>query len=279
MKIIECPRDAMQGIETFIPTATKIEYINTLLQVGFDTLDFGSFVSAKAIPQMQDTAEVLAELQLKTTQTNLLAIIANTRGAEAACSHSKISYLGFPLSLSETFQQRNTNKSIAAALIELTKIQDLCKQASKKMVVYLSMGFGNPYGENYSTAIVKEFTEKLSATGAGIIALSDTTGVSNPALIKDLFSSLIPQFEHIEFGAHLHSAAETSAAKINAAMEAGCKRFDGALLGFGGCPMASDKLTGNIDTQLLLNLTDEYKNINQEAYAKSLFLAEKIFHL
>lgn len=278
MKIIECPRDAMQGIENFIPTAQKVEYLNTLLKVGFDTLDFGSFVSAKAIPQMQDTAEVLSGLDLTSTKTKLLAIIANTRGAETAASFAQINYLGFPLSLSETFQQRNTNKSIADALTELKQIQSITKAASKKLVVYLSMGFGNPYGETYNTSTVKDFTEKLSAMGVELVALSDTTGVSNPALIKKLFIELIPQFKHIEFGAHLHSTAFTSAGKIQAAIEAGCKRFDGALLGFGGCPMASDELTGNIDTQLLLELTGEVENINQEAYAEALLLARNIFH-
>jgi hydroxymethylglutaryl-CoA lyase len=252
MKVIECPRDAMQGITQFIDTDIKVNYLNLLLQAGFDTLDFGSFVSPKAIPQMRDTAEVLARLELGNTATKLLAIVANTRGAEQAVGYDEISYLGFPLSVSETFQQRNTNKSIEAALAELQEIQNLCEKHSKTLVTYLSMGFGNPYGDPYSPEVIEEFVQKLDPMGIKIISLSDTIGVSQPENIKPLFTKLIQQFPHIEFGAHLHSQPHTAHEKVEAALEAGCRRMDGALLGFGGCPMAKDDLTGNMATEIIL---------------------------
>ncbi len=258
MKIIECPRDAMQGLANFIPTTTKIKYINQLLKVGFDTVDFGSFVSPKAIPQMRDTAEVLEGLDLVQTKSKLLAIIANTRGAEEACGFASISYLGFPLSLSETFQQRNTNKSIAEALKVVAEIQELCVKHSKKLVVYLSMGFGNPYGDPYEVGLVQAFVEKLVAMNVEIISLADTIGVSDGENIHTLFSNLIPAFPAIEFGAHLHSTSETALAKIEAAYKAGCRRFDGAIRGFGGCPMAKDDLVGNIKTEAIVDFARSY---------------------
>ncbi len=258
MKIIECPRDAMQGIHEFIPTEQKIAYINQLLKVGFDTIDFGSFVSPKAIPQMRDTAEVLANLDLEDTSSKLLAIIANVRGAEEAAQHEQIQYLGFPLSVSETFQQRNTNKSIAEALEHLAQIQDICHKHSKTLVTYISMGFGNPYGDPWDADTVIAFVEKLHKLQVSIISLSDTVGVSNPENITYLFKHLIGAFSGIEFGAHLHTTPSTWEEKVDAAYKAGCRRFDGALRGYGGCPMAADALTGNMATE---NLIAYFENI------------------
>jgi hydroxymethylglutaryl-CoA lyase len=252
MKLIECPRDAMQGLPDFIPTATKTAYLNTLLQVGFDTLDFGSFVSPKAIPQLRDTAEVLAGLDLSTTRTKLLAIVANLRGAETALEHPEISYLGFPLSVSETFQRRNTNQSPAEALAEVAAMHERCEQHGKTLVTYLSMGFGNRYGDAWSPEIVTDFTAKLAALGIRIVALSDTIGASTEATIKPLFSALILAFPGIEFGAHLHTTPTSWHEKVAAAYQAGCRRFDGAIGGIGGCPMAADELTGNMATENLL---------------------------
>ncbi len=252
MKITECPRDAMQGLHDFIPTDTKADYLNTLLQVGFDTLDFGSFVSPKAIPQLRDTAEVLGKLNLDETNTKLLAIIANLRGAQDACKFDEIQYLGFPLSASEQFQQRNTNKSISDALVTIQQIQELCIAHNKQLVVYISMGFGNPYNEPYSPEIVGELVQKLDTIQIPIIALSDTIGVSTPENISPLFSTLIPAFPSIEFGAHMHSNPLSWHEKISSAYDAGCRRFDGALKGFGGCPLAEDKLVGNIATENLI---------------------------
>lgn len=256
MKIIECPRDAMQGLEQFVPTATKIAYINALLRVGFDTIDFGSFVSPKAIPQMRDTMEVLASLDLN-DKTQLLAIVANLRGAESACDFEEIQYLGYPLSLSETFQQRNTNRSINHALSDLAEIQDLCDEADKTLVVYLSMGFGNPYGDPYELDYIGEFVQKLDNLEVGIISLADTIGVAQTKDVSTLFSNLIPQFPHIEFGAHLHSKPEAVHEKVEAAYRAGCRRIDGALRGFGGCPMATDNLTGNMPTENILTFLEQ----------------------
>ena len=247
--LTECPRDAMQGLPDFIPTATKTAYLQQLLAVGFDVLDFGSFVSPKAIPQLRDTAEVLAGLDLSQTKTQLLAIVANLRGAGQAASHPEISYLGFPLSVSETFQRRNTNQTIAEALADVAAMHALCERVGKTLIVYLSMGFGNPYGDPYSPAVVAEFTAKLAALGVRIVALSDTIGVSTPALITPLFKELIPAFPQIEFGAHLHTTPTTWREKVQAAYQAGCRRFDGALGGIGGCPMATDVLTGNMATE------------------------------
>lgn len=247
----------MQGLPEFISTSAKIAYLNTLLRVGFDTLDFGSFVSAKAIPQLRDTEEVLAGLDLSTTRTKLLAIVANLRGAEAAALHAPIQYIGFPLSVSETFQRRNTNKTIAEALAELAKMHTLCEKAGKTLVTYLSMGFGNPYGDPWSPEVVAEFTQKLAAMGVRIVALSDTIGASTPATITPLFSQLIPAFPQIEFGAHLHTAPVYWREKVDAAYQAGCRRFDGAIGGVGGCPMATDKLTGNMPTEKLVAYFDQ----------------------
>lgn len=249
MKIIECPRDAMQGIKDLIPTELKAKYINSLLKVGFDTIDFGSFVSPKAIPQMHDTAEVLKQLDLSNTKSKLLAIIANTRGAQDACAFEEIRYLGFPFSISETFQQRNTNSSIAESLTRVEEIQNLCLTHNKELVVYISMAFGNPYGDDWSSDIVIDWTKKLSQLGVKIIALSDTIGVSNPENINYLFSNIIPEFKDVEIGAHLHSTKEKAYEKIEAAYKSGCQRFDVAIHGFGGCPMAKDDLTGNLATE------------------------------
>jgi hydroxymethylglutaryl-CoA lyase len=249
MKLIECPRDAMQGIKELIPTDIKSNYINSLLNIGFDTIDFGSFVSPKAIPQMQDTADVLKQLNLSTTKSKLLAIVANTRGAQDACSFNEISYLGFPFSISETFQQRNANSSIAESLIRVEEIQNLCVKNNKELVVYISMAFGNPYGDIWNSDIVINWTKKLDDLGIKIIALSDTIGVSNPENISYLFSNIIPEFETIEIGAHLHSTKEKAQEKIDAAYKSGCQRFDLAIHGFGGCPMAKDDLTGNLATE------------------------------
>ena len=253
IKIIECPRDAMQGIKTFIPTAQKVKYLQALLRVGFDTIDFGSFVSPKAIPQMQDTAEVLAQLDLAQTQSKLLAIIANTQGAFLASQHAAIQYLGFPFSISENFQMRNTHKTIAESIVTLKEILEIADKSNKEVVTYISMGFGNPYGDPWNVEIVGEWTEKLATMGVKILSLSDTVGSSTPEVIEYLFSNLIPKYPHIEFGAHLHTTPDKWFEKIDAAYKAGCKRFDGAIQGFGGCPMAKDDLTGNMPTEKLLS--------------------------
>ncbi|MEP0986479.1 hydroxymethylglutaryl-CoA lyase [Ekhidna sp.] len=252
MKIIECPRDAMQGLHDFIPTETKVNYINQLLKVGFDTIDFGSFVSPKAIPQMRDTAEVLAGLNLSETTSKLLAIVANIRGANDASQFDEINYLGYPLSLSETFQQRNTNRSVNDAFNDLAEMQELCEDHEKVLVVYLSMGFGNPYGDPYEMDYVGEFVDRLDKMEVQVISLADTIGVSAPENISTLFETLIPKFPHIEFGAHLHSTPTTISEKVAAAYESGCRRMDGALKGYGGCPMAKDDLTGNMATEKML---------------------------
>ncbi len=253
VKIIECPRDAMQGIKPFIPTQRKITYIQSLLRVGFDTIDFGSFVSPKAIPQMQDTAQVLAGLDLSGTTSKLLAIIANTQGAQSAAQFEQIRYLGFPFSISENFQMRNTHKTIAESLVTLGEILNIADQSNKEVVAYLSMGFGNPYGDPWNVEIVGQWTQKLAAMGVKILSLSDTIGSSTPEAITYLFSNLIPQYPNIEFGAHLHTTPDKWHEKVDAAFRAGCRRFDGAIQGFGGCPMAKDDLTGNMPTERLLS--------------------------
>lgn len=253
VKIIECPRDAMQGIKAFIPTQTKVDYIQSLLRVGFDTIDFGSFVSPKAIPQMVDTAEVLSKLDLSKTRSKLLAIIANTQGAESASKHKEIQYLGYPFSISENFQMRNTHKTIAESLVTLQEILDIANATDKEVVAYLSMGFGNPYGDPWNVEIVGEWTEKLSNMGVKILSLSDTVGSSTPEVIDYLFSNLIPKYKHIEFGAHLHTTPDKWFEKVDAAYKSGCRRFDGAIQGFGGCPMAKDDLTGNMPTEKMLS--------------------------
>ena len=249
----------MQGIKDFIPTEKKVDYIQSLLRVGFDTIDFGSFVSPKAIPQMQDTAEVLARLDLSQTQSKLLAIIANTQGAQIASTHSAIQYLGFPFSISENFQMRNTHKTIAESLITLQEILDIADASNKEVVTYISMGFGNPYGDPWNVEIVGEWTERLARMGVKILSLSDTVGSSTPDMITYLFSNLIPKYPYIEFGAHLHTTPDKWHEKVEAAYKAGCIRFDGAIQGFGGCPMAKDDLTGNMPTEKLLSYFTEQK--------------------
>lgn len=253
IKIIECPRDAMQGIKPFIPTSQKVQYLQSLLRVGFDTLDFGSFVSPKAIPQMQDTAEVLSHLDLSKTRTKLLAIVANVRGAKAAAAFDEIEFLGFPFSISENFQMRNTHKTINESEEILKDILQVADQHHKKVVVYLSMAFGNPYGDPWDVDIVAGWTERLHKMGVQILSLSDTVGTSNASSITYLFSNLIPAYTSVEFGAHLHTHPASWHEKVEAAFEAGCMRFDGAIRGFGGCPMAKDELTGNMPTEKLLS--------------------------
>ncbi|MDE3741865.1 hydroxymethylglutaryl-CoA lyase [Maribacter polysaccharolyticus] len=253
VKIIECPRDAMQGIKDFIPTEKKVKYIQSLLGCGFDTLDFGSFVSPKAIPQMADTAEVLAGLDLSRTTSKLLAIVANVRGAEAAVEHGRIDYLGYPFSISENFQMRNTHKTIAQSVETLREILHIANANGKEVVTYISMGFGNPYGDPWNVDIVGDWTEQLAEMGARILSLSDTVGTSTPENIEYLFSDLIPKYRDIEFGAHLHTTPLKWHEKIDAAFRSGCRRFDGAIQGFGGCPMAKDELTGNMPTEKILS--------------------------
>ncbi len=279
VKLIECPRDAMQGIKDFIPTVMKIQYIQSLLRVGFDTIDFGSFVSPKAIPQMVDTAEVLARLDLSKTESKLLAIIANTRGAQDASVHREIKYLGFPFSISENFQMRNTHKTIAESVVTLSEILEIADKRDKEVVVYISMGFGNPYGDPWNVDIVGEWTERLAKMGVSILSLSDTIGSSDPENIKYLFSNLIPKYPHIEFGAHLHTTPSTWFEKIDAAYNAGCHRFDGAIQGFGGCPMAKDELTGNMPTEKLLSYFTQKKahNLNAMSFESAYNEATKIF--
>lgn len=280
VKIIECPRDAMQGIKLFIPTSRKVNYIQSLLRVGFDTIDFGSFVSPKAIPQMQDTAAVLAQLDLSQTRSKLLAIIANTKGAELASEHKEIQYLGFPFSISENFQMRNTHKTIAESLLTLQEILDIANKTNKEVVAYLSMGFGNPYGDPWSVEIVGEWTEKLASMGINILSLSDTVGSSTPEVIDYLFTELIPKYPNIEFGAHLHTTPDKWFEKTDAAYKAGCRRFDGAIQGFGGCPMAKDDLTGNMPTEKLLSYFTAYKentNLNPMSFESAYNEATKLF--
>lgn len=280
IKIVECPRDAMQGWKPFIPTEKKAEYINSLLQVGFDTIDFGSFVSAAAIPQMADTAEVLAQLDLSATQSKLLAIVANRRGAEEAGHQEKISYLGFPFSVSPTFQQRNTNSTQEESLKRIDDIQNICIRSNKKLVVYLSMGFGNPYGDAYNEDILLQWTAEMAGREIGIISLADTVGMARPEQVKMALDALIPQYPNVEIGVHLHSTPSTISNKLKAAVEAGCKRFDGALMGIGGCPMATDTLTGNMRTETMLSIFKGLKvapHLNEEALEKSLSLASQIF--
>ena len=277
MKIIECPRDAMQGIKKFIPTSTKIVYINQLLKVGFHTIDFGSFVSKKAIPQLKDTAEVLAGLDLSNTSSKLLSIIANTRGAETACNFEEINYLGFPLSVSEEFQKRNTNKSIEESLRVIEEIQNLSFKNNKELLVYLSMAFGNPYAENYHPDIVAELTEKLKQLDVSIVSLSDTIGVSDPSNIGPLFSTLIKEYPTIEFGAHFHTTADKWEEKVDSAYLNGCRRFDSALKGFGGCPMAKDELIGNMPTEKLITYFTEDLGLSIQELERSLSLSSSIF--
>ncbi|SFR67652.1 hydroxymethylglutaryl-CoA lyase [Maribacter stanieri] len=280
LKIVECPRDAMQGIKTFIPTNEKVRYIQSLLGCGFDTLDFGSFVSPKAIPQMVDTAEVLAKLDLSKTNSKLLSIVANVRGAEDAVSHPEVDYLGFPFSISENFQMRNTHKTIAQSVETLQEIFNLADAANKEVVTYISMGFGNPYGDPWDIDIVGEWTEKLAKMGAKILSLSDTVGSSDPETISYLFSNLIPKYPSIEFGAHLHTTPTKWHEKVAAAYESGCRRFDGAIQGFGGCPMAKDDLTGNMPTEKMLSYFTSEKvesGVNWMAFEASYNKATELF--
>jgi hydroxymethylglutaryl-CoA lyase len=280
LQLIECPRDAMQGLHDFIPTHVKVDYINQLLRVGFDTIDFGSFVSPKAIPQMRDTAEVLAKLDLSVGSTKLLAIVANHRGAEQACAFPEIQYLGYPFSISETFQLRNTNATISESLDRTAHIQELCQANGKELVLYISMGFGNPYGDPWNVDIVQHWVNQLVPLGIRIFSLSDTIGCSNPENIRYLFSNLIPSYPQVSFGAHLHTQPHNWREKVAAAWESGCRRFDGAILGFGGCPMAKDDLTGNMATENLVYFFDEMGAdlaINRSDFAKSIALARTVF--
>ena len=281
IKLVECPRDAMQGIHEFIPTALKAAYLNTLLKVGFDTLDFGSFVSPKAIPQLRDTAEVLSLLDLSQTNTRLLAIVANLKGVEAAILHPEISCLGFPFSISETFQQRNTNSSIAKSMDTVKQLLESCAAKNKTAVIYLSMGFGNPYGDEWNEEIVEYWADQLVQAGAQILSLSDTTGVSSPEKIRRLLPLLTQRFPETEIGLHLHSTPQTRYEKIEAAYESGCRRFDSALKGFGGCPMAADELTGNMATEELISYLEfkkEELGLNMEQWQEALLLSSRVFN-
>jgi hydroxymethylglutaryl-CoA lyase len=280
LKIIECPRDAMQGLTTFIPTDQKINYINQLLKVGFDVLDCGSFVSSKAIPQMQDTKTVLNSISWRESQTQLLTIVANQRGAEEACQIEQVAYLGYPFSISETFQLRNTNATIANSLIRLQDIQTLCQQAQKQLVVYISMGFGNPYGDEWNVEIVQYWVDKLADMGIKIISLSDTVGVAKAETVAYLFKNLIPPYPDVEFGAHLHSRPDDWRDKLAAAVDNGCLRFDGAIKGFGGCPMAKDDLTGNMPTEKMWDYLQRQNlapRINAQELEKSIQMAGLVF--
>lgn len=280
IKLIECPRDAMQGWKIFIPTEQKIEYINSLLKVGFDTIDFGSFVSPKAIPQMADTKEVISRLKVQASRSKLLAIIANERGAEDAVVYDEITYLGFPFSVSETFQQRNTNSSITESLKRVETIQELCIKNQKQLVVYLSMGFGNPYGDEWTREIVFNWAKKLAAMDIKIISIADTVGLATPDQVQEITSHLVKELKGVEVGVHLHSSAANRIQKLGAALNSGCLRFDGALKGIGGCPMADDELVGNMNTEVMIAYFEEHnllQHINKEALAHSLQLAARIF--
>ena len=280
VNLIECPRDAMQGWKNFIPTEKKIAYINSLLKVGFHTIDFGSFVSPKAIPQMEDSKDVVKRLLVESGGTKLLAIIANLRGAIDACVYDEIAYLGFPFSVSETFQQRNTNSTIAESLKRVEEIQTLCTKAGKKLVIYISMGFGNPYDDPFNEEIVFNWVERLVELDIEIISLADTVGVATPGQVYDMASYLIESLPATEIGVHLHSNPENWKEKLEAAVRAGSKRFDGALKGIGGCPMANDELVGNMNTELMIGYFEGHKileGLNKEALAQSLQIASEIF--
>ena len=280
VKITECPRDAMQGVKEWIPTQTKIDYLNQLLKVGFDVLDFGSFVSPKAIPQMKDTAEVLGALNLSDTYTKLLAIVANERGAKDAGAFNEITFLGYPFSISETFQQRNTNASIEDSLRRVETINELARSSGQSLLVYISMAFGNPYGDPWSPDLAAAWIERLNREFEIVdFAMADTVGVSNEDSISNMFKTIIPAFENLNIGAHLHSTPDTSKAKIEAAFNAGCRRFDGAINGLGGCPMAEDELVGNIDTAVIINAINsvQLESINALEFQKSIEAASKVF--
>jgi hydroxymethylglutaryl-CoA lyase len=280
IKLIECPRDAMQGWPEFIPTARKIEYLNSLLRVGFHTLDCGSFVSAKAVPQMSDTKEVLLSLSLNNTITKLLVIVANVRGAEEAVAYDRVTYLGFPFSVSPTFQTRNTNSTIEESLQRVEQIQKLCFKHNKELVIYLSMAFGNPYGDEYNDEILLKWASEIVKLDVRIISLADTVGLASPEQIASAFSVLVPRYTNVEFGVHLHSTINNWREKISAAFNTGCKRFDGALKGIGGCPMANDKLVGNINTEWLISYFKKQQflqSLNKQALKKSIEIADEIF--
>lgn len=280
IKLIECPRDAMQGWKHFIPTNKKISYINALLKVGFDTIDVGSFVSPKAIPQMTDTSEVIKGLQVDPLATKLLVIVANVRGAQEAIGFDTITYLGFPFSISPTFQLRNTNSSMEQSLQRVKEIQNLCIKNQKKLVIYISMGFGNIYGDEYNETILMHWIDKMVAMGVEIISIADTVGVATPQQVTSILKSVIPAYPNTEIGVHLHSTAINWKDKIDAALQAGCCRFDGALKGIGGCPMAGDELVGNMDTELMIPYFKELhliNNLDEVALQECSRLANEIF--
>ena len=281
MKLIECPRDAMQGLHDYLSVEDKVRYINAILKVGFDTIDAGSFVSPKAIPQLKDTSEVLSKLDMSSTKSKLLVITANKRGAEEAVQFDEVSYLGFPFSISETFQKRNINSTIEDSLRRLDNVQKLCVKNNKKLVTYFSMAFGNPYGDEWSPEVVANWVEKLiQGSGVDILSLSDTIGTSNPDSIKWLFEYVIPNFPEVEIGAHLHTTPDTWKEKIAAAIQSGCKRFDGAIKGFGGCPMATDDLTGNMATENIISYLNENNmdhGLNEKAFGDALMMSLEIF--
>jgi hydroxymethylglutaryl-CoA lyase len=276
---VECPRDAMQGLHHFIPTDKKIDYLNTLLGVGFDVLDFGSFVSPKAIPQLRDTTEVLAGLDLKNTATRLLAIVANLRGAETAVAFPEIAYIGFPFSISETFQQRNTNSSILQSLESVERMQELCVQHNKELVVYISMAFGNPYNDPWNTEIALDWTRRIAEMGVRTISLADTVGVAKPEDIASMFQTLLTALPTINWGAHLHCSSDNWQNKVSAAWQAGCRRFDTAMRGYGGCPMANDQLVGNLPAENFLSFLDELgwnPNVKREEFQKALSKSSEV---
>jgi hydroxymethylglutaryl-CoA lyase len=279
VSLIECPRDAMQGWHQFIPTEKKVAYINALLKVGFHTIDFGSFVSPKAIPQMSDTKEVIKGLKPGMRSTKLLAIIANERGANEAAVYDELTYLGFPFSISETFQKRNTNSTIEESVARVENIQNLCIKNKKQLVIYLSMGFGNPYGDAYNESILLHWANEMAKREVSIISLADTVGVAIPAQISFALKTLIPRYPHIEFGVHLHSTTFNRKEKLEAAVHAGCKRFDGVIKGIGGCPMAQDELVGNMDSLFMIDYFKQHllENLNKDALAESIKLASEIF--
>ncbi|MBN9297153.1 MAG: hydroxymethylglutaryl-CoA lyase [Filimonas sp.] len=280
LTLVECPRDAMQGWAHFIPTEKKIEYINSLLDVGFDTIDFGSFVSPKAIPQMADTKDVLKGLRRDKLKSKLLAIIANVRGAEDAVQYDEITYLGFPFSISPTFQQRNTNSTIEESLIRVQEIQNLCVKHNKQLVVYLSMAFGNPYGDVYNDETLLKWADEIAKLDVQIISLADTVGVASPEQITFALETLMPHYSNVTFGVHLHSTPANWKAKLAAAYNAGCTRFDGALKGIGGCPMAQDELVGNMNTEWMIDYFKQQKvalALNEDALNSSLLLADGVF--
>ncbi|MBK6628122.1 MAG: hydroxymethylglutaryl-CoA lyase [Flavobacteriales bacterium] len=258
VKLVECPRDAMQGIGPFIPTDVKVAYLNTLLKVGFDSIDIGSFVSPRAIPQLADTPEVLARIDRIGSRSKLLVIVANERGAEEAVKQECVTYLGYPFSISETFQQRNTNTNIEGAWGRIARIAELARNAGKELVVYISMAFGNPYGDPWNADVALHWTDRLvKELGVRIIALSDTVGVARPEDIASMFAALIPAMPEVEFGAHLHCSPDNWRSKTQAAWDAGCRRFDGAIKGYGGCPMAEDELVGNLQMELFVRHLEE----------------------